>query len=139
MSRKKAKAGGMRQALEEVLVADPDDTTAHMAYADWLSEQDDPKDRARGEFVSVQLALADESRPAEQRKRLRKREGELLKAHQREWLGELAPFLLDGYELEDWAAIAAATRKEMTVTRPRCPSASADEDTSAGSALPPVR
>jgi uncharacterized protein (TIGR02996 family) len=82
---------GLRQALEEALVANPDDLAAHMAYSDYLQEQGDP----RGEFIQVQLALEDEKRSAEERKQLRQRERKLLKAHQRQWLGELAPFLLD--------------------------------------------
>jgi uncharacterized protein (TIGR02996 family) len=86
----------MRQAFEDALVADPDDCANHPAYADWLSEQDDEKDRARGELVAVQLALEDEGLPSSERQRLRRREAELLSAHERAWLGELAPFLLDG-------------------------------------------
>ncbi len=104
MARKKQAAKGMRLALAKALAAEPDDTSTHMAYADWLCEQDDPKDRARGEFISVQLALENEGLPSNQRKRLREREAELLAAHQRDWLGELATFLLDEYPQEDWAA-----------------------------------
>ena len=78
-----------REALEAALAAAPDDLAAHMAYGDLLSEQGDP----RGEFVQVQLALEDERRPAAERKELQRRERELLDAHEREWLGELAtPF-----------------------------------------------
>jgi uncharacterized protein (TIGR02996 family) len=78
------------EALEAALVADPDDLAAHMAYADRLMEQDDP----RGDFIQVQLALEDPGRPAAERKRLKVREEELLAAHEREWLGELVPLLL---------------------------------------------
>jgi uncharacterized protein (TIGR02996 family) len=80
-----------RQALEAALAADPDDLGAHMAYADWLTEQGDP----RGEFIQVQLALEDPSRRAEERERLRQREQVLRQAHEREWLGDLAPYLID--------------------------------------------
>jgi hypothetical protein len=45
--------------------------------------------------MQVQLALEDESRPAVERKKLRAREQQLLKEHEREWLGELARHLLD--------------------------------------------
>src|SRR5207253_2108348 len=41
-----AASGPMRSALEEALFANPDDVANHMAYADWLAEQGDP----RGEF-----------------------------------------------------------------------------------------
>src|SRR5262245_62110319 len=33
----------LHQALETALVASPDDLAAHMAYADWLSEQAEPR------------------------------------------------------------------------------------------------
>jgi uncharacterized protein (TIGR02996 family) len=86
----------MREALEEELVANPDDLASHMAYADWLAEQPDKADQARGQFMRVQLALEDEGKPAAERKKLQEQEKKLLKAHGRDWLGELAPFLLDG-------------------------------------------
>lgn len=89
----------MRAAFEEAIVAEPDNLGNHAAYADWLSEQDDP----RGEFIAVQLALEDGSLPAEQREQLRRRESELLQRHQRRWLGGLAPFLLEEHPLVDWA------------------------------------
>src|SRR5687768_15722512 len=98
---KKRPASGMRQALEEALVDEPDELASHMAYADWLSEQGEAKDRARGEFIQTQIALEDESLPAGERKKLRAKETRLRKKHQREWLGELAPFLLDGYATPD--------------------------------------
>jgi uncharacterized protein (TIGR02996 family) len=81
----------LRQALEEAIVANPDDTGAHAAYADHLSEQGDP----RGEFIQVQLALEDPDRSEEERQRLKQREKELFDKHGREWLGELAPYLID--------------------------------------------
>jgi uncharacterized protein (TIGR02996 family) len=95
----------IRQSFEDALVAEPDSLANQAAYADWLSEQDDEAERARGEFIAVQTALEDASLPAEQRSRLRQREGDLLSAHQRDWLGELAPFLLDGHPLRSWAAL----------------------------------
>jgi uncharacterized protein (TIGR02996 family) len=85
----------MREALEEALAASPEDLASHMAYADWLSEQPAPADQARGEFIRVQLALEDEGKPAAERKKLQEQEKKLLKAHAREWLGELAAPLLE--------------------------------------------
>src|SRR5262249_3973971 len=81
----------LREALEAALVDNPDDLAAHMAYADYLQEQGDP----RGEFIQVQLALEDEARPAAERKQLQKREEALRKAHVRGWLGDLAPVVLE--------------------------------------------
>jgi uncharacterized protein (TIGR02996 family) len=79
----------LREALEAALVEAPDDAAAHAAYADYLSEQGDP----RGEFIQVQLALQ-KPLTREERKRLKAREEELLAAHERDWLGDLAPLLL---------------------------------------------
>jgi uncharacterized protein (TIGR02996 family) len=83
-------AGGARaptaKALENALAADPDDLAAHAAYADFLTEQGDP----RGEFIQVQLALEDPARPAKERKELQKREAAFLKKLGSAWLGPLA-------------------------------------------------
>src|SRR5262245_16527112 len=87
----------MREALAQALLENPDDVASHMAYADYLRDQGD----ARGELIQVQLALEDPKRTPAERKRLKKREEELLDAHEREWLGELAPLLLCTQE-EEW-------------------------------------
>jgi uncharacterized protein (TIGR02996 family) len=93
----KPKPANVREALEQALAANPDDLASHSAYADYLAEQGDP----RGELIQVQIALEDEKKAPAERKRLQKREGELLKAHAREWLGGLAPHLLD-VEQRQW-------------------------------------
>jgi uncharacterized protein (TIGR02996 family) len=95
-------ATNTREALERALIEDRDEIAALHAYADYLAEQNDPALAARGEFIAVQLALEDEKRSAEERKQLQQREAELLKAHEREWLGSLAPYLLDGEGLDEW-------------------------------------
>jgi uncharacterized protein (TIGR02996 family) len=79
------------ERFEQALAADPDDRAGWGAYADYLAERGDP----RAELMHVQLALEDESRPAADRRALREREREILGRHEREWLGELAPHLLD--------------------------------------------
>jgi uncharacterized protein (TIGR02996 family) len=81
----------MREAFEKAIIENPDDVASYSAYADWLQEQDDPQ----GEFTAVQLALEDETRAKADRDALKAREAELLAAHEREWLGPLAPHLLD--------------------------------------------
>jgi uncharacterized protein (TIGR02996 family) len=88
-SRRGQKDDSVGKVLEEALFNDPDDVAAHAAYADWLTEQGDP----RGEFIQVQLALEDPARPPSERKQLQKREQALLEGHGRQWLGELAPYL----------------------------------------------
>lgn len=71
------------EVLEQAILNDPDDVAAHAAYADWLTQQGDP----RGEFIHVQLALEDPDRTLAERKELRRREAELLARHGREWAG----------------------------------------------------
>jgi uncharacterized protein (TIGR02996 family) len=78
-------------ALEAALVERPDDLAAHAAYADFLAEQGDP----RGELIQAQLGLESPGLAGPRRKQLQAREKQLLKRHAREWLGDLAPFLLD--------------------------------------------
>jgi uncharacterized protein (TIGR02996 family) len=74
------------QAFESALVANPDDLAGWCAYADYLVERGDP----RGEFMQVQLALEDESRPRAERDALKQREQELLEKHEKEWVGDWA-------------------------------------------------
>jgi uncharacterized protein (TIGR02996 family) len=80
------------QAFESALLENPDDLAGWCAYADWLVEHDD----LRGEFMQVQIALEDPARPPAERQALQEREDQLLAAHEREWLGNLASYLLDG-------------------------------------------
>jgi uncharacterized protein (TIGR02996 family) len=86
----------VRETFEQAILDEPDDLSSYAAYADWLEEQGDP----RGEFIRVQLALEDEGRPASERRALQARKRELLEQHERQWLGELAPHLVDEDEPE---------------------------------------
>jgi uncharacterized protein (TIGR02996 family) len=90
-------ASPLQRSLEEALVEAPDDLAAHSAYADYLMEQGDP----RGELIQVQLALERTGLPEKERARLREREGELLKQHAREWLGDAGRFLVGEWSGED--------------------------------------
>src|SRR4051812_37665888 len=60
-------------AFEQALAANPHDIAGWGAYADYLTEQGDP----RGEFMQVQIALEDESRSSAERTTLKKQEGKL--------------------------------------------------------------
>jgi uncharacterized protein (TIGR02996 family) len=66
-------------ALLAAVYESPGDPACRQVYADFLSERGDP----RGELIALQLA-------PERDARSRRREGALLKAHRREWLGPLA-------------------------------------------------
>ncbi len=85
-------------AFHRALTENPDDRAGWCAYADWLVEQGDP----RGEFMQTQLALEDESRSKADRDALRKREAVLLKTHEKDWLGTLAPFVYEDETAEDY-------------------------------------
>jgi uncharacterized protein (TIGR02996 family) len=91
-------AASEAEAFERALAADPHDLATACAYADYLAERGDP----RGEFMQVQLALEDESRPAAERRKLHTREAELLKRHERDWLGNLTRHLLDRVPNMPW-------------------------------------
>jgi uncharacterized protein (TIGR02996 family) len=81
-----------REMLEAAIAADFDDLAAHAAYADLLAEQGDP----RGEYIQLHLALEDANQSPRLLAEWRQRAHRLLQAHQRDWLGNLAPFLLGG-------------------------------------------
>jgi uncharacterized protein (TIGR02996 family) len=101
----------MQEAFERAILANPDDLVSYAVYADWLEEQGDP----RGEFIHVQLALENEEQPREARGQLRAREQALLQAHQTEWLGGLAPFLLGPGDRPASFAFARGWLDQLTV------------------------
>lgn len=76
----------------QAILANPDEPTAYAIYADWLSERQDP----RGEFTRQQLALEDPCLPMYQRPKLEKSIDLLRQRNARQWLGDLAPWLIDG-------------------------------------------
>ena len=84
-------AASPAEGFEKALATNPNDVATAGIYADYLVEQGDP----RGEFIHVQIALEDENRSAGEGKKLQAREKKLLEGHEREWLGTLAPHLLD--------------------------------------------
>jgi uncharacterized protein (TIGR02996 family) len=72
----------MIEGFEAHLREQPDDLATWSAYADYLTDQGDP----RGEFMAVQIALERPDTPTAQRGRLRIREARLMSADER-WLG----------------------------------------------------
>jgi len=87
---KKETTAEHKQFIDGIL-EDPDDLAGYGVYADFLEENEDP----RGEFIRIGLQLEDESTKAAERKKLQKREKELIKAHGKEWVGDLDIFLFD--------------------------------------------
>lgn len=77
--------GASREALLDEVLAHPDDDAPRLVYADWLSEQGDP----RGELIHVQCELA-RTRDADRFLALEARQVALLSAHGEAWVGPLA-------------------------------------------------
>ena len=78
-----------REALEAALVATPDDTALHSAYADYLIDENDP----RGEYIRLQLAAEDRNQPADRLRQYEQAAFEIRQQYEREWLGDLWPHL----------------------------------------------
>jgi len=98
---KSVKGLPMREKLEKKICERPADLKRHQAYAAWLRENEDP----RAELIDLQLALESSSLPRDKRFELESDQQELLDRHGREWLGEVAKFVLlhpdePGYSLK---------------------------------------
>src|SRR5262245_14682321 len=87
-----------REAFLRAVYADPDDDAPRLALADWLDEHGDRLDRARAEFIRVQIELARLIRQADRVgfsrtwKRLyplRNRNEKLWQRHGARWRAEL--------------------------------------------------
>lgn len=94
---------GMREGMEEVLAANPDDLLTHRAYADMLLRHPDPAWVARGRLIETHLRLEQPDWPESERKKLERKGRKLLKDHGPAWLGTLSPYLLDGHGLASGA------------------------------------
>lgn len=70
------------QTFLDEIVANPDDDTPRLIYADWLEEQGN----ARGEFIRVQCELATLRKTQTRYRELRAREKELWLHHGAEWV-----------------------------------------------------
>ncbi len=76
----------------QTLVEDPDDLTSRLVFRDWLSDQDDPALRARGELLAIQDELAAWVPDLQRRTSLQRREQELIGDFRAAWLGPLTDF-----------------------------------------------
>jgi uncharacterized protein (TIGR02996 family) len=91
-------------ALLSAVIANPDDDTVRLVYADWLEEQGDP----RAEFIRLQIALARDE-PGDQ-VALELRERDLLDGYRNLWAAPLLG-LVTGVQFSrgfpDWVAVDA--------------------------------
>jgi uncharacterized protein (TIGR02996 family) len=102
-------------ALLNAIRAMPDEDTPRLVYADYLDELGGAGNIARAEFIRLQIQLAgmDERNPA--RDALEDRENELLRQHEREWLGALSDPL--AVRLTEWRFERGFVGKLRTDTR----------------------
>ncbi|MGI9470486.1 MAG: WGR domain-containing protein [Rubripirellula sp.] len=75
----------------QAILTEPDEIDGYAIYADWLSEQHD----SLGEFTRLQLALEDPNLAMYRRPKIENGAKGLQLKHAREWLGSLAPWLMD--------------------------------------------
>jgi uncharacterized protein (TIGR02996 family) len=81
-------------ALLAAILAHPDEDTPRLAYADWLSEHaEDEPDRARAEFIRLQIELARGISDARRRKAVETRCAELERDHHPRWLHAIWKFV----------------------------------------------
>ena len=79
-------SGGLAKGFLDDIVANIDDDTPRLVYADWLAENGQDE---RAEFIRVQVERARLPAWDAAQVRLRLREQELLKQHGEEWLAEM--------------------------------------------------
>ena len=79
-------SGGLAKGFLDDIVANIDDDTPRLVYADWLEENGQDE---RAEFIRVQVERARLPAWDAAQVRLRLREQELLKQHGEEWLAEM--------------------------------------------------
>lgn len=116
------------------IIAQPDDDTVRLVYADWLTEYGGDPDR--GEFIRTQIELARTPPDCDATNRRRAvlfgREAELLKKHKKTWLAPFVPYaressfergFVQAVELpakafversDGWYALAPITRVKIT-------------------------
>jgi uncharacterized protein (TIGR02996 family) len=83
-------------AFLEGIRLSPEDDTARLVYADFLDEQPGPADAARAEFIRTQIELNRLPEISPERPAREDRENELLRTHERQWLGKLSDPLAKG-------------------------------------------
>lgn len=81
------------RAFLDAICAQPDDDTARLVYADWLTENGQPN---RGEFIRVEIELVRTPPTTEDDERRRRvlfeRRADLLKRYKSVWLAPFLPF-----------------------------------------------
>jgi uncharacterized protein (TIGR02996 family) len=106
-----------REAVFQAILANPEDDTSRLVYADILEESGDAVDAARAELIRAQIAAT--SLPAEDpnRANLERRASKLFKKHKRAWFGWIPPdnlpFPTRGF-LDSWFCDSLADFHDQT-------------------------
>src|SRR5438128_1796682 len=74
-------------AFLDAILAEPDNDTPRLVFADWLDDRGDMADRARAELIRVQCELVRWVPDLRRRTELQRREEELIQAHAQYWVG----------------------------------------------------
>jgi uncharacterized protein (TIGR02996 family) len=77
----------------KAIIAEPDDDTPRLVYADWLEDHSQPE---RAEFIRLQCQLARMPANDPRRRELEEREGQLLDAHGESWRATLPEWVFLG-------------------------------------------
>jgi uncharacterized protein (TIGR02996 family) len=78
-----------RRPFIDAILADSEDDTSRLVYADWLEEHGDESDCVRAEFIRIGCEVAKLASDNPRRAELERREDELLAAHGRDWCRDL--------------------------------------------------
>ena len=79
-----------RRALMAAIIANPDEDTPRLVFADWLDEHGDEHDQARAEFIRLQIEQHRLPPRAEaERARIERAAGALERKHRKSWLAPL--------------------------------------------------
>ena len=115
-----------QEAFLAHIIANPDDDTPRLVYADWLDEHGQPE---RAEFIRLQIELAPLPRSAPKREILEARVTELLSLHQTSWDEEVRGIgsrrryhrgFVEGVFFENSRNLVSGTRQLFALTPLRC-------------------
>lgn len=76
-------------AFIQAVLADPNNDSPRLLYADWLDEQADAAASARAEFIRIQCLLAQDRTRHPRLDKYRRRERELLRTYQAAWVAQV--------------------------------------------------
>lgn len=82
------------QAFIDAIVADPDDDTVRLVFADWLEEQDDDETTARATLIRVQCEIETRRPWDRRRKELEQQAKTILKSYLSRWTKPLSKLKL---------------------------------------------